>query len=81
MKKLKTDSIAKKKIRITKTGKVMFVHQMGRHLKSHKSKSQSRRQKEPAVLSIAFAGKIAKNLPYAKKQKKRKRIRSKNEQS
>lgn len=79
MKKLKTDSIAKKKIKLTQTGKVMFVHQMGRHLKSHKSKSQSRRHKEPAVLSKAFAKKIARNLPYTKRQKKRRKIRSKNE--
>lgn len=64
MRKLKTDSLAKTKIKITKTGKVMFVHQMGRHLKIHKSKSQTRRQKEPGLLSKSLARKIIKMLPY-----------------
>lgn len=66
MKKLKSNSLAKAKINITKSGKVLFVHQMGRHLKTNKSKSQLRRQKEPGVLSKSFAGKIIKTLPYRK---------------
>jgi large subunit ribosomal protein L35 len=64
MKRLKTESGTKKKIKITKTGKVLFVHQMGRHLRVNKSKSRIRRQKEPGRLKGTFAHKITKMLPY-----------------
>ena len=54
-----------KRFRVTKNGKVMFGHQYGGHLKIHKSKRRLRRQKEPGVLSGAFAKKIKQLMGYA----------------
>ncbi|MDP3941585.1 MAG: hypothetical protein Q8Q49_04745 [bacterium] len=43
----------------------MFVHQYSSHLKLHKSKRRLRRQKEPGVLTGAFAKKIKKMMAIA----------------
>ncbi|MBI2442949.1 MAG: 50S ribosomal protein L35 [Candidatus Levybacteria bacterium] len=64
-KKLKTKKAVAKRFRITKTGKVMFGHQYGSHLKLHKSKRRLRRQKEPGVLTGVFAKKIKKMMAKA----------------
>ena len=63
--KLKAKGSVSKRFRVTKTGKVMFVHQYGSHKKLHKSKSRIRRQKEPGQLKGAFAKKIKQMLGYA----------------
>lgn len=63
--KLKTKKAVAKRFRITKTGKVMFGHQYGSHLKLHKSKRRLRRQKEPGVLTGVFAKKIKKMMAKA----------------
>lgn len=65
MGKQKVRKSAAKRFKITKTGKVMFSHQFSGHLKIHKSKSRLRRQKEPGVLSVAFAKKIKQMLGAA----------------
>jgi large subunit ribosomal protein L35 len=51
-----------RRFKITKTGKVMFAHQYGGHLKINKSASRKRRQKEPGQLSPVFAKKIKQML-------------------
>lgn len=63
--KLKTKKAVAKRFKITKTGKVMFGHQYGSHLKLHKSKRRLRRQKEPGVLKGEFAKKIKRMLGKA----------------
>ena len=62
--KLKTKQAAYKRFKITKTGKVIFGHQYGRHLKVKKSKSRIRRQKEPGKLTGKFAKTIKRMIPY-----------------
>jgi len=64
MKKKIKKSIARR-FKITKTGKVMFEHQYGSHLKLHKSKRRIRRQKEPGELTGKFAQNIKKMLGAA----------------
>lgn len=64
MPKAKTRKAAQKRFKITKTGKVMRGRQYGRHLRSKKTKSQSRRHKEPAKVTGKFAKTIKRMLPY-----------------
>ncbi|HKC14787.1 MAG TPA: 50S ribosomal protein L35 [Patescibacteria group bacterium] len=59
---MKTRKSASKRFRVTKRGKVIFSHQYKSHLKSKKSNSRLRRQKEPGVLKGKFAKKIKKML-------------------
>ncbi len=54
-----------RRFKITKTGKVMFRHQYGRHHKLKKSGSRIRRQNEPGVLAEPLARKVRKMLGYA----------------
>lgn len=63
--KIKVRKGVAKRFKITKTGKVMFGHQYGSHLKLHKSKRRLRRQKEPGVLTGAFAKKIKRMMGQA----------------
>ena len=63
--KKKIKSSLTKRFKVTKTGKVMFVHQYGRHHKLKKSRSRIRRQNEPGVLAKPLAKKIKKMLGYA----------------
>lgn len=60
MGKLKTNKAARKRFRITKTGKVLFGHQYGAHSKLNKSKRRLRRQAEPGLL----LGKAAKKIKF-----------------
>ena len=62
--KKKIKNSVEKRFKVTKTGKVMFSHQMKGHLKINKSGSRKRRQKEPGILSKHFAKKIKKMLGY-----------------
>ncbi len=64
-KKLKTKKSAAKRFRITKNGKVMFMHQYSSHHKLVKSKKRLRRQKEPGQLQGAFAKRIKRLLAQA----------------
>lgn len=62
MGKMKVRQSAKRRFKVTKTGKVMFSHQYGSHLKLHKSKRRLRRQKEPGILTGEFAKKVKRML-------------------
>lgn len=62
---MKTRKSASKRFRITKTGKVIFSHQYKSHLKSKKSNSRLRRQKEPGILKGKFAKKMKQMLGAA----------------
>jgi len=64
-KKQKVRKSAAKRFKVTKTGKVMFGHQFGSHLKLNKSKRRLRRQKEPGVLVGKFGKKIKRMLGFA----------------
>ncbi|MBI4084888.1 MAG: 50S ribosomal protein L35 [Candidatus Levybacteria bacterium] len=65
MRKLKIKKSVARRFKVTKTGKVMFGHQYGSHLKLHKSKRRIRRQKEPGVMTGTFAKKVKKMLGAA----------------
>ncbi len=62
MSKKKIKKAASKRFKVTKTGKVLFAHQYGRHKKASKSQSRIRRQGEPGVLTGEFANKIKQIL-------------------
>ena len=62
--KLKTKKSAKKRFRITKTGKILRMRQMASHLKSAKSKSAKTRYKKPAQVSKPEKKNIKRLLPY-----------------
>ena len=61
MPKLKTHKGTAKRVKITKTGKVLRSRAFGNHLLSKKSKSRKRVIKTEA----AITGKIAKNIKRA----------------
>lgn len=62
MPKQKTRKSASKRFKVTKTGKVMFEHQMASHLRRKKSARQKRRQAEPGLLVGEFAKKVKRML-------------------
>jgi large subunit ribosomal protein L35 len=63
--KKKIKNSLKKRFKVTKTGKVMFVHQYGRHHQLKKSGSRKRRHNEPGKLAKPLAKKVKKMLGYA----------------
>jgi len=65
MPKVKTNSAAKKRFTVTKTGKVMHRPQGISHLKKGKSKNNLRRLKRPGSLYHAYAVKVKEMIPYA----------------
>lgn len=65
MPKKKIKKSISKRFKITKTGKVMFGHQLQGHLMRKKSKRRQRRQKEMGVLVGAFAKKVKQSLGVA----------------
>ncbi len=64
MPKVKTRKNAQKRFKLTKTGKVLRGTQNARHLRANKSKSQTRRFKEPKRLSPAFES-MVKHMMHA----------------
>ena len=58
MGKIKTRKSAAKRFKITASGKVMFRHQMRRHLRRKKSASNLRRKAVPGEMTGKFAKKI-----------------------
>ncbi len=62
--KKKIKSSLTKRFKITKTGKVMFVHQNGRHHQLKKSGSRKRRHNEPGIAAKPFANKLKKMMGY-----------------
>jgi large subunit ribosomal protein L35 len=65
MPKLKTNSGAKKRFKITKTGKVMRFNAAKRHLLVSKSTKRKRHLRRPTVEPEMMAKKIRRMLPYA----------------
>jgi large subunit ribosomal protein L35 len=65
MPKKKIKKSVSKRFKITKTGKVLFGHQLQGHLMRKKSKRRIRRQKETGVLQGAFAKKVKQQLGVA----------------
>lgn len=62
MGKFKTRKSAAKRFRVTKTGKVLYEHQMKRHLRRKKSAANLRRKAIPGQLTGTFAKKIKQML-------------------
>ena len=63
--KQKTRKSVNKRFKVTKTGKVLFRGQGGRHLRRKKSKKQIRAYAVPKVLTGKFAKKIKRMLGLA----------------
>ncbi|MCA9341805.1 50S ribosomal protein L35 [Candidatus Saccharibacteria bacterium] len=61
MPKLKTHKATAKRVKLTRTGKVIRERAFGNHMLSKKSKSRKRNINTPAVVS----GRIAKNIKRA----------------
>jgi large subunit ribosomal protein L35 len=51
MPKIRTNKIAKKRFKVTKTGKIVHRTKGARHLRSNKSKARQRRQDSPKTLT------------------------------
>lgn len=65
MPKLKTRKSAAKRIRITKTGKILRRHQLAKgHLRAKKSKKKTHEYKRILEVSKADRKKIRRMLPY-----------------
>ena len=62
MPKLKTHKAAKKRFRITGTGKVLRKQAGKRHLQSHKSGKRKRRLRSTLVVGNKLAPKIVRRL-------------------
>ena len=70
MPKMKTHSSAKKRFKVTKTGKVKFKQAYARHMMMNKPKSMKRKAKGTDTLSEADARIVLRNfLPYGRKRK------------
>lgn len=63
--KLKTRSGAKKRVKVTSTGKLKFAKASKRHLLSNKSSKAKGRNKYGLVASKGDVNKIKSVLPYA----------------
>ncbi len=64
MPKLKTKKGTKKRIKITKTGKVLIGRANKRHILTSKPKKRKRQAKGTAVLAKADQNRIRNLLPY-----------------
>lgn len=64
MNKAKTKKAAIKRFKVTPTGKILRMRQMGNHLKSNKSKTAIRRYKKVAFVSKPEAKTIGRLMPY-----------------
>jgi large subunit ribosomal protein L35 len=58
--KFKPNKGAKKRLRVSKTGKVKFSHEMNSHLRSGRSAQKKRHLGRPAILAEANAGRMRK---------------------
>ena len=72
MPKMKTHSGAKKRFRVTATGKVKTKKAFARHMMMNKPKSMKRKTRRMTLMSAADARTVLRNwLPYSRKKKKR----------
>lgn len=60
--KKKVKKAVARRFKVTKTGKVLFMHQNVGHRKSHKSKKQVRRNKVEGELTGKFAQRIRRMM-------------------
>lgn len=71
MPKMKTQSGAKKRFKVTSSGKVKFKPAFMRHMQMNKPKSMKRKARHGQMLSDPDARIILRNLlPYSRKSKK-----------
>lgn len=71
MPKMKTKSGAKKRFKVTKSGKVKSKQAYMRHMQMNKPKSMKRKARGTSVLSKEDARIVLRNfLPYSRKTKK-----------
>jgi large subunit ribosomal protein L35 len=64
MPKMKTHRSSAKRLRVTKSGKVMAHHAFASHLMNHKSSKRKRHLKKVRSLSAAAVRNIKRVLPY-----------------
>ena len=70
MPKMKTRSGAKKRFKVTKSGKVKVKAAFMRHMQMNKPKSMKRKARRLGVMSPADARIVLRNfLPYSRKKK------------
>ena len=73
MPKMKTKSGAKKRFKVTSSGKVKAKQAYMRHMQMNKPKSMKRKARGQGLLSMADMKIVLKNfLPYNRKQKNKK---------
>jgi large subunit ribosomal protein L35 len=60
--KFKPNKGVKKRIRVSKTGKLKFSHEMNSHLRSGRTAQKKRHLGRPAILAEANAGRMRKLL-------------------
>ncbi len=78
MPKMKTKSGAKKRFRVTSTGKVKFQQSNKRHLLMNRPKSMKRKAKGTDTMFRADGEKVLKNfMPYQRGRRKIVRARAK----
>ncbi len=72
MPKMKTKSSAKKRFRVTATGRVKVKQSYMRHMQMNKPKSMKRKAKGQTMMSDPDAKIVLDNfMPYARKKKKK----------
>jgi large subunit ribosomal protein L35 len=65
MPKLKTNSSAKKRFKVTKNGKIKASHSFTSHNFGNKNRKQKRQNSAPAILSASdTAGILKHKMPY-----------------
>ena len=64
MPKLKTNKSARKRFKVTKRGKIKFVHAGRRHILGKKSRKRKRKLRRAGYLNKTDAKRIRRLLPY-----------------
>jgi len=63
--KAKTHKSSAKRLRVTRTGKVLAAKAFKSHLLAHKARKRKMRLKKTSILDKAAVGRIHRILPYA----------------
>ena len=64
MPKIKTHSGAKKRFKLSKTGKVMRAHAFKSHILNKKTTKRKRNLRKVVVADVTYVAKIKKMVPY-----------------
>ena len=64
MPKIKTHSGAKKRFKLTKTGKVKRAHAFKSHILNHKTTKRKRNLRKVVTADVTNVAKIKKMIPY-----------------